>query len=78
MSENDKAVRPAGNALSADQVANVSGGADSCTTTVTIGVPGTGSIVSTYNDLGSALIGTYEGIVDATSYMIERLANTAK
>ncbi len=74
MTEKEKLPARAGQALAPEQVANVSGGdGGSCSTTMTIG---TGGIVvqSTYNSFGDALIGTYEGIVDATSYVIERVA----
>ncbi|HXZ50199.1 MAG TPA: hypothetical protein VEG27_14355 [Usitatibacter sp.] len=66
-----------GQALSAEQVADVAGGAGSCSTTVTISGPGF-SVGSTYNSLADALIGTYDGIVAATSHVIETVAHATK
>ncbi len=76
MDETNAAKPATTQALSPDQVAAVSGG-DGCTTTVTIAAGDT-SVVSTYDSFGAALIGTYDGLVDATSYVIERLASTTK
>jgi hypothetical protein len=68
----------AGTQLSVDQVGAVSGGdGSSCTTTVTVTTP-VGSITSGYNSFGDALIGTYDGIVAATSHVIETVATAAK
>ncbi len=75
MSEKDNAHGHAGQTLPAEQVANVSGGDGTCSTTATIGTNGI-VIQSTYNSFGEALIGTYEGIVEATSYVIERVATS--
>lgn len=73
--EANKANEP-GTALAVDQVEQVAGG-DGCTTSATVGTNGV-SVTSTYNSLGSALIGTYDGVVDATSHVIETVANSLK
>lgn len=76
--ENTKGTNP-GTQLSADQLGSVAGGdgSSSCSTTVTVTTPG-GTITSGYNSFGDALIGTYDGIVAATSHVIETVANAAK
>ena len=68
-----------GTQLSAEQVGAIAGGTTtaSCSTTVTIVTPA-GTVQSTYNSFGDALIGTYDGLVSATSHVIETVANAAK
>jgi len=67
-----------GQALSAEQVSDVAGGAgSSCPATVTVGVGGT-QIVQTGTSTGDALINVYDGLVDATSHVIETVARAAK
>lgn len=63
--------------LSTDEVGAVAGGDGSCTTTVTFSAPGT-TVQSTYNSFGDALIGTYDGLVDATSHIIETVATSTR
>jgi hypothetical protein len=72
--EEKQAVNP-GAALAADDIAQVAGGDGTCSTTVTISGPGI-SVESTYQSLGDALTGTYDGVVDATSHVIETVANS--
>ena len=63
--------------LTPEQATSISGGADaSCPTTVTIG--GNPSVVTGAADPSSGLIAVYEGFVDVTSHIIERVANVAK
>jgi hypothetical protein len=62
----------AGSQLSVEQAADVAGGAVSCPT-VTIGpvtLPG--------STVGEALIGAYDGAVEAASHVIETVAHAAK
>lgn len=63
----------AGTELPAENAAEVGGG-DGCTTTITAGP----IQIQTGGTVGDALISVYEGAVDATSHVIERVANTAK
>ena len=66
----------AGESLSAEQVTSVAGG-DGTTTTVT--ASGNPSVVVTQpGDPGAALINIYEGFVDVTSHVIERVAGALK
>lgn len=62
------------NQVSPADAANVSGGEGDCTATVTVGTDGI-SIGTTDGTVGGALIGTYEGIIEATSYALERVIN---
>lgn len=64
----------AGEALSEGQVGTVAGGADSTASVGTCGV----NVTDRAPDPGTALIDIYEGFVDVTSHVIERLANAAK
>jgi len=68
----------AGESLSQQQVASIAGGDGTCTTTTTSA--GTGGVTTTITgtDPGTALTSIYEGFVDVTSHIIERLVNTAK
>ena len=58
--------------------ANVAGGEADCTVTANIGTGGIG-VTATGTDtqtmVATTLIGTYEGIIQATSYAIERVIN---
>jgi hypothetical protein len=72
--EEKQAANP-GAALTADQVEQVAGGDGTCTTTVTLSAPGV-EVQSTYQSLGDALSGTYDGVVDATSHVIETVAKS--
>jgi hypothetical protein len=74
METNESAAPNPGTALSVTQAESIGGGG-SCTTTVQLGGPGF-QVQSSYGSLGDALIGTYDGIVAATSHVIERVANT--
>ena len=65
----------AGEALSQEQATSISGGDGSCTTT-SINLGGVGT--NTPGTPTDALVSIYEGFVDLTSHVIERLANTAK
>ncbi|HET7546805.1 MAG TPA: hypothetical protein VFJ86_03505 [Usitatibacter sp.] len=75
METNEAASSNPGTALSVAQAEGVGGGDGSCTTTVQLSGPGF-NIVSGYTSLSAALIGTYDGIVDASSHVIETVANT--
>jgi len=72
--EENQAANP-GAALTAGDIEQVAGGDGSCTTTVTISGPGV-SVESAYPSLGDALSGTYDGVVDATSHVIETVAKS--
>jgi hypothetical protein len=72
--ETKQAANP-GAALSAEQVEQVAGGDGTCSTSVTITGPGI-VVNSTYPTLGDALSGTYDGVVDATSHVIETVAKS--
>lgn len=74
MEDNKPVTAPPGEPLPAEQASQVSGGDGTCSTgTVDIGI---------YNGppggVGPALIDTYNGVVDATSYVIETVANATK
>jgi hypothetical protein len=56
------------------EATGVSGGEGDCGSTVTVGTDGINVNTSTDN-AGTALINTYEGIIQATSYAIERVIN---
>lgn len=63
--------------LSAEEATSISGGADaSCPTTVT--VSGNPSVSTGAPDPSSGLIAVYEGFVDVTSHIIERVAAAIK
>ena len=69
--EENKANEPA--ALTTDQANQVSGGDGSCTSTISIGTSGV-TVQGTGASVGDVLIGTYDGVVDATSHVIETVA----
>jgi hypothetical protein len=63
-----------GQDLSAEQVASISGGdGTSCPAPSVVIGP-----VTVPEPVGASLVGIYEGFVEVTSHIIERLANTAK
>jgi hypothetical protein len=64
--------------LSAEEATSISGGAvdATCPTTVTVGA--NPSIVVPAPSPSDGLIAVYEGFVDVTSHIIERVANAAK
>ncbi len=66
----------AGETLSPEQVTNVAGG-DGSTTSVTAGSSGV-NVTQTGPDAGAALVAIYEGFVDVTSHVIERVVNAVK
>jgi hypothetical protein len=63
--------------LSAEEATSISGGDASCPTTVTIGAGGS-SIVTPAPSPSDGLIAVYEGFVDVTSHIIERVASATK
>ena len=69
--EENKANEPA--TLASDQVNQVAGGDGSCTSSFTISSSGV-SIETSGSSVGDVLIGTYDGVVDATSHVIETVA----
>ena len=72
--EDSKQPKPEPQPIPAEQAAEISGGADcGATATTTTGVAGT---VVNSPTLSQALIDTYEGYVDLTSHVIERVAGT--
>jgi hypothetical protein len=72
--EEKQAANP-GAALTADQVEQVAGGDGTCSTTLTVSSSEVG-FTTTANSLGDALINTYDGVVDATSHVIETVAKS--
>ena len=64
--------------LAQADAANVSGGEGDCPVTVTLDAPGV-TIQNTGYEVGTTVMntitGTYEGIIQATSYAIERVIN---
>jgi hypothetical protein len=69
----------AGEALSPEQITSIAGGDGSASATATVGT-NTGVSVSTgpVSDPGTALVAIYEGFVDVTSHVIERVVNAVK
>ena len=65
----------AGETLSAEQVTNVAGGESSATVSTSSGISVTQSGAP---DPGAALVAIYEGFVDVTSHVIERVVNAVK
>jgi hypothetical protein len=66
-----------GQSLSPDQVASISGGdGTSCPSSVTVGT--NTSVTGTGATPADALISVYEGFVDLTSHMIDRLVGTQR
>jgi len=75
--EDNKPVK-AGEALTQEQATSISGGdGTSCTSTASGGSTGF-SVQTAAPDPGAALTAIYEGFVDVTSHIIERVVNTAK
>lgn len=72
MEENKQATEGA-QALSSGDVAAVAGGNGDCGATVEFG-----PIINKDDTVGGALIGVYDGLVDATSHVIETVANAVK
>jgi hypothetical protein len=64
------------NQLPDSQVADVAGGGD-CDASISAGSGGI-NISTTPGSLGPDVIATYEGLIEATSYAIERIANSLK
>ena len=62
--------------LSAEEATSISGGDGSCPTTVTVSA--NPSVVSQSTSPSDGLIAVYEGFVDVTSHIIERVAAAAK
>lgn len=58
------------------QASEIAGG-NACTTTVTFGFGGN-EIRTVFDSFTGALTGTYDGLVDATSHVIERVAGAVK
>lgn len=77
MNDTNVAKIPVGHELEASQAAEVGGGGDDCGGTVDVGTDGI-TFSSTIDQLGSNVIRTYEGLIEATSYAIERIANSLK
>ena len=62
--------------LTLNEVSMVSGGASNdCGGKVTIGTDGI-SLSSSSNSIGSNIVTLYEGLIESTSYMIERVAKS--
>lgn len=72
MEENKQAMEGA-QALSVEDVAGIAGGTGDCGATVQIG-----PVINRDDTVGGALIGVYDGLVDATSHVIETVANAVK
>jgi hypothetical protein len=62
--------------VSDEQTSQIAGGAGECTTTVTVSADP--SLVISSPSPADAFISIYEGAVDATSHVIERVANAVK
>ncbi len=75
MSESNVTKIPVGNELDPAQAVEVGGG--DCGASVTVGSGGV-NITTPPDGLGGAVIATYEGMIEATSYAIERIANALK
>lgn len=68
----------AGQALSNEQAAEVSGGAGTtCSSTATVGSGGI-TVQATAPTPGEAMTAIYDGLVDTTSHIIETVAHAAK
>jgi hypothetical protein len=62
-----------GQALSAEQIENISGGdATSCPAPITIGP------ITVPPPVGNSFVQIYEGFVEVTSHIIERVANATR
>jgi len=66
-----------GTQISAEQVGEVAGGTAECTTTLTLSTNEVGFQTSG-TSVGQVLINTYDGVVDATSHVIETVAHAVK
>jgi len=67
----------AGKDLSNEQAAEVGGGATTCSTTATV-CTGGANMQTTAPTPGDALISIYDGVVDATSHVIETVVHATK
>ena len=72
----DTKKQDAGKDLSNEQAAEVGGGA-TCSTTATVGTSGA-TVQTTAPSPGDALISIYDGVVDATSHVIETGVHATK
>ena len=63
--------------LSAEEATSISGGDAACPTTVSVGTSGANVVVPAPSP-SDGLIAVYEGFVDVTSHIIERVAAAAK
>jgi hypothetical protein len=68
MSKAKETIPQARKPVDADQAAQVAGGDGDCTSTVSVG-----GIKSPTETFGDAAIQTYEGAIDATSHIMERV-----
>ena len=73
----DTKKQEAGQDLSNEQAADVSGGTTTCSTTATVGTNGA-SMQTSAPTPGDALISIYDGLVDATSHVIETVVHSTK
>lgn len=73
MSDKDESGNPEQHELDVEQVGEVAGGSGA----VSIGTGGV-TISSSSDSLGGDVIRTYEGLIEATSYAIERIAGALK
>lgn len=62
-----------GATLAPEQAQQVSGGDGDCTTTLSVA-----GMTTSGPSVGEVLISTYDGLVEATSYVIETVANSTK
>jgi len=62
--------------LSAEEATSISGGDGSCPTTVTVSA--NPSVVTGAGSPSDGLIAVYEGFVDVTSHIIDRVASAVK
>jgi hypothetical protein len=76
MEENKPVKTGAGESLSEQQATSVAGG--DATATVSVGTNTSVGVTNTATDVSTALIGIYEGFVDVTSHVIERVVNAVK
>jgi len=66
-----------GRQISAEQAGEVAGGDGSCSTTLTVGTGGV-TLQTGGGSVGQVLSSTYDGVVEATSHVIETVAHAAK
>jgi hypothetical protein len=74
MSKAKETTAEVGKPVDVDQAAQVAGGDGECTTTLTLG----GILTTVGPTVGETVTATYDGLVDATSHVIERVANSMK